>query len=641
MKRRSISVLIILVILLSQINTYVTVEGSEFDSNILYNDSINLFPQVQNNSDFPIRGYGIFESIENFTYKYDYSQNQQWTWHGFDISVDMDNYYTFSFDAYISNNSNISNVGSTFIAQEEIGVSNPFFYDNTKKGTWQHFEYTAKPSSAVVRAILYPTTSEIFATTGYILYRNVEFKADNIYPQPKDNNSFTIKGNGNFNVQESYIYRYDYSQNLPWSYHSFDIPVDVSKNYTYSFDAFISLDANIANSGSTMIANEERGVAYTFFYDNNKKGTWQHFEYTAKPNSTVVRTSLYPTTSEIPATTGYILFRNVEFKQSDEITNLFPQVKNNSDFPILGNGIIESRDNFIYIYDYSQNLPWTYHSYDMSVDVNKYYTFSFDAYISSDANISGTGTTMIANEENGVGYTFYYDNSKKGTWQHFEYTAKPNSTVVRTALYPSTSEIPATTGYILYRNVEFNGHNLYSQPNDNDGFAVKGNGIMNVQTNYIYRYSYLQNLPWTYHGFDISVDPDRYYTFSFDAYISPSANISDVGTTMISNEENGVWYTFCYDNSKKGTWQHFEYTAKPSSTIVRPLLYPTTSNVPALTGYILYRNVEFKDAASANIFTYEYDPFNNKLIAVYKNGQKVYEFIYDNNGNLIGTQSNK
>ena len=600
--------------------------------------SKNLFPQAENNNDFAIRGSGIFEVMDNHIYKYDYSQNLTWTWHAFEIYVDVNKYYTVSFDAYISQNANIQSTGTTFIANEEKGIAYSFNYDNTKKGTWQHFEYTAKPCSSTVRISLYPTTSTIPSTTGCILYKNVEFKTDNMYPQPKNNESFLAKANGFIGVEESYIYKYAYSQNQLSTYHGFDIPVNVNQYYTYSFDAYISPDANLRSTGSTFIANEEKGISYAFTYDNTKKGTWQHFEYSAKPSSSVVRLSLYPSTNEIPANSGYILYRNVEFKLNSSVNkyesqNLFPQVKSNNDFTIRGNGVFEVIDNHIYKYDYSQNLTWTWHGFEMPVDVNKYYTYSFDAYISPNANIQSTGTTFIANEEKGISHAFAYDSTKKGTWQHFEYTAKPSSPIVNIVLYPTTGTIPATTGFVLYKNVEFKTDNIYPQPKDDASFQAKANGFINVEESYIYRYDYSQNQPWTYHGFDIPVDINQFYTYSFDAYISPDANLRNTGT-FIANEEKGISYSFTYDNTKKGTWQHFEYTAKPNSDVVRLSLYPSTSEIPANTGYILYKNVEFKAKNTSSIYTYEYDK-NNRLLVVYINNQIKIKYYYDKNGNQI------
>ena len=160
-------------------------------------------------------------AVTNYTFKYDYSQNVTWTWHGFDIPVDTNSNYTFSFDAFISDDANIAVTGSTFIADGEAGFNTGFYYDNTKKGTWQHFEMTQKPASSIARMLLYPTTSSIPATAGYILYKNVQFKKVgsilNLFPQPSDNSGFTMRGNGVVNSIVSgvsqEVTRYGYDRN--------------------------------------------------------------------------------------------------------------------------------------------------------------------------------------------------------------------------------------------------------------------------------------------------------------------------------------------------------------------------------------------------------------------------------------------
>lgn len=160
---------------------------------------------------------------------------------------------------------------------------------------------------------------------------------------------------------EYYTYKYNYSQNNTWTYHGFDIPVNIGKSYTYSFDALISIDANISNTGSTFIANGEIGFPASFYYDNTKKGTWQHFESTQVPTTNTARLLMYPTTSQIPATTGYIIFKNVQFREVNSCDNLFTQPIDNNGFSVRGNGIFECAfnkdDNTIYYtYDSSDNL---------------------------------------------------------------------------------------------------------------------------------------------------------------------------------------------------------------------------------------------------------------------------------------------
>ena len=298
----------------------------------------------------------------------------------------------------------------------------------------------------------------------------------------------TYETSGTDNICNTF--KYNYSQNVQSSYHGIDIPVDTSKSYTYSFDAYISSDANIANTGTTFIADGEKGFGCAFNYDNTKKGTWQHFQVTQKPTSNSAWIMMYPTTSQIPATTGYIMYKNFQFKEAGTNTNLFGQPLDTNEFNLKGNGVFECSRNEqcnTFKYDYSQKAQSTYHGLDIALDAEKSYTYSFDAYISSDSDIANTGTTFIADGEQGFGCAFNYDNTKKGTWQHFETTQKPTSGTAWILLYPSTSQLPATKGCIMYKNVQFkevgSNINLFWQPLSNDEFSLKGNGVFEPSCN--------------------------------------------------------------------------------------------------------------------------------------------------------------
>ncbi|MBU3134599.1 hypothetical protein KPL40_19525, partial [Clostridium gasigenes] len=150
--------------------------------------------------------------------------------------------------------------------------------------------------------------------------------------------SMTIDYDSNI---QSGIYKYDYGQNLTGTYHGFDIPVSSGKKYKYSFDAYISADANIAATGSTFIANGEKGFSCSFNYDNTKKQQWQHFEFEAMANDSIARILLYPSMATVPANKGYILYKNVQFNEVNTEKKLLSYVDNNNDFSIKGNGIFQ------------------------------------------------------------------------------------------------------------------------------------------------------------------------------------------------------------------------------------------------------------------------------------------------------------
>jgi hypothetical protein len=288
------------------------------------------------------------------------------------------------------------------------------------------------------------------------------------------------------------------------------------------------------------------------------------------------------------------------------------------------------------------------HGFDLLVDPGSTYSFSFDAYISPETNIPATGTTYIANGEQGFSAAFHYDNSGKGTWQHFEYTGQPTSRLARLLLYPTNGTAPANIGYILYKNVEFKKvgsiSNLFPQPTTNEGFTTRGNGVMSGRVSYTYSYDYSQNMAYSLHGFDIPVDTSATYTYSLDAYISEDSNVPGSGTTIVASGEQGFPVIFSYDNTEKGTWQHFEFTGNPRSNIARLLLYPSGETSPATSGFVLFRDVEFKvsgkewtDSISFDEGLVNYFDKNGRLVKVFKRGSKVpsINLIYDTNGNVV------
>jgi hypothetical protein len=139
-----------------------------------------------------------------------------------------------------------------------------------------------------------------------------------------------------------------------------------------------------------------------------------------------------------------------------QVTNLYKQASSPTDFSVVGSGIfnitkVENTTEFTYMYN--QNLPWTYHGQTIPMTAGTQYMVSMDIFISNDANIPLTGTMWVANMEGSVSTGFYHDNTKKGTWQHVEKLVTSTGTSTNLYLYPSTSTIPATTGYLKIKNV--------------------------------------------------------------------------------------------------------------------------------------------------------------------------------------------
>jgi RHS repeat-associated protein len=149
-------------------------------------------------------------------YRYDYSQQLHGTYHGFDISAEIGQSYTFSFDAYVSEDTDLVGIGSSQIAKLENGVAQSITYPNSQKGSWQHFEVTGTATQTTIRALLYPTTTittSAIPSQGTITYANVKFvetgTSQNLFPQVDHNSGFTVKGYGVFTASDL-IAQYDY-----------------------------------------------------------------------------------------------------------------------------------------------------------------------------------------------------------------------------------------------------------------------------------------------------------------------------------------------------------------------------------------------------------------------------------------------
>ena len=105
-----------------------------------------------------------------------------------------------------------------------------------------------------------------------------------------------------------------------------------------------------------------------------------------------------------------------------------------------------------------------------------------------------------------------------------------------------------------------------------------------------------------YRGKDIAVDTQRTYTLSGWMYVSE--NYNSTSAPAIRGEQ-GFGRVLEYDMNKKGQWQFFSHTMKPSSGTARILLYPRRTNSSAdiaTTGYILYKNVQFTQTGAVHMF---------------------------------------
>jgi hypothetical protein len=157
-----------------------------------------------------------------------------------------------------------------------------------------------------------------------------------------------------------------------------------------------------------------------------------------------------------PSTESNVIYEQGAAWVGAAVTNMYRQATSDSDFQAKGSGLFtveRTGREVIFQYDYSQNLTWTYHGQTIAVVSGTVYRASMDVFISADANIPSTGTTFVANMEGGCATTFYYDNTKKGTWQHFENVVTATTASTNLYLYPTGGTTPATTGHVKYKNV--------------------------------------------------------------------------------------------------------------------------------------------------------------------------------------------
>ena len=158
-------------------NAYLTPQGKFGNCLSVQEDVVNLFA-FNNISELNVYGGGTLTttkiSHEEVVCRYEPSSSTAGVYRGKDITVDTQRTYTLSGWMYVSENYN-STVAPAI--KGEQGFSKTMNYDMNKKGQWQFFSHTMKPSSEKARILLYPRTSSSVAnaTTGYILYKNVQF----------------------------------------------------------------------------------------------------------------------------------------------------------------------------------------------------------------------------------------------------------------------------------------------------------------------------------------------------------------------------------------------------------------------------------------------------------------------------------
>lgn len=192
-----------------------------------------------NNVTFPVNGTGTFVRLgygqtfggytiqpNDVVYKYVLG-GIGCHYHGFDTTILVGAYATFSFDYYISPDAtSVATSGdASLLANFENAFSNAVYLPNTQLGVWQRISFTSGPRAVApetLRALLYPggCTSTRLAASGYILYKNpiVEFsqtRSPGIFTSRTANNTVTdISGsnitstlnNGATRVNDAFVF---------------------------------------------------------------------------------------------------------------------------------------------------------------------------------------------------------------------------------------------------------------------------------------------------------------------------------------------------------------------------------------------------------------------------------------------------
>ena len=159
-------------------NAYLTPQGKFGNCLSVQEDVTNLFA-FNNISELNVQGNGSTftttkMSHEEVVCKYKPSSSTGTVYKGKDITVNTQRTYTLSGWMYVSENYNSTSAPAI---RGKQGFGKLMTYDMNKKGQWQFFSHTMKPSSETARILLYPRTNSSVdnATTGYVLYKNVQF----------------------------------------------------------------------------------------------------------------------------------------------------------------------------------------------------------------------------------------------------------------------------------------------------------------------------------------------------------------------------------------------------------------------------------------------------------------------------------
>lgn len=184
-------------------NAYLVNQGKFGNCLSVQEDVVNLFPQHQNTSSYTVKGADntklscISFGDEEVVFKYIPTNPTSYQYWGTDIGVVANRTYTLSGWMYVSEDYN-SSVSPQI--RGEQGFARTATYDINKKGQWQFFTLTGKPTTENARILMYakPSSTSNGATAGYVLYKNIQFTQTGVAhmfvngSKPKDIISYNV-----------------------------------------------------------------------------------------------------------------------------------------------------------------------------------------------------------------------------------------------------------------------------------------------------------------------------------------------------------------------------------------------------------------------------------------------------------------
>jgi hypothetical protein len=495
----------------------------------------------------------------------------------------------------------------------------------------------------------------------------------NIFKQPMIDSDFGMRGGGNFKPMGDYTWRYDFSQNLTWTYHGHNLPVTSGSSYSISFDAYVSPDKD--DNTTAFIGDTDIAIVLGFYYDYNKKGIWQHFTNSGIANDTHMYALYYPSTSDTNGTKGYALFKKMQVENLPYSTEFTPTFRaaGRLTFPLdVGNGnftIIgwfkhaKAIDNSIISNDYDLSLyspngttarlryylssgttinPWI----DADAWPNKPYTHQHNNFgVTFPANtwlpfvIRRTGTELMIGYKNSDNNWYYwYENPTTNEYfNKFELGTASSSTYKNIALYNrsltmtevdnSLNEISfslKSTGNVVARSL--------SETEIDSELEFRTGGIVNCGTKVNGTYSELSVSAWIF--------PTNITNWKAIVQTSGTGDRAFYLNNGYPTFYDSGSYITCTKILPINTWSHIEITID-SSNIVCNYINGILINSGTLTG-TTNKTIDYLHLSGQNTGDGENFVGRIKDIAIFKQCRNAQQVLQDKNGinifdqNLLG-----